>query len=220
MASENAAQSIADELKKLHELLDSGVISRGDFEQAKKKLLLTSQVSDDGPEADTPNDKGTGSELSGWRAAIVYLFVLGIFSLPFVAYRSEIYSLITGGQRALSAVSNATKCTSQGATVEADFRKCITGRWVAEGGALITDIRADGTMIRGVGTRLGNSSGELAGELAFSRGQSPSGDFLWLASARLEWLHCMYVLTTPNRLGEECAGGSERTVIMYARAEQ
>ena len=39
MASEDDVQSIADELKKLHELVESGVISKEDFERAKHRVI-------------------------------------------------------------------------------------------------------------------------------------------------------------------------------------
>ena len=48
---------IADQLKKLHDLLESGVITRDDFEQAKKKLLGPHAVPDS-----TVGSKPIGSE--------------------------------------------------------------------------------------------------------------------------------------------------------------
>ena len=37
---EDTGRSIADELKKLHELFESGVISKEDFERAKNKMIM------------------------------------------------------------------------------------------------------------------------------------------------------------------------------------
>ena len=40
MASTDDGQSIADELKKLHQLAEFGAISKEDFERAKKKMMV------------------------------------------------------------------------------------------------------------------------------------------------------------------------------------